>query len=195
MHSMIRTAVATATLALCIPFASATVLTFDDILGPDEYGATVPGNYGGLDWSAAGWAVFAGEFFPFTAHSGDARVTTGFESDDGASIIRFLTPTVFEGAWFAGYTDSKVQFKLYLNDVQVGLSSILTLSDTPAFLAAGWGSAIDAVVVSSPVQASYVMDDFTFADAAVVPEPATLALVLFGLGIGVASNATRRRRS
>lgn len=195
MHSLIRTAVATATLALCVPFASATVLTFDDILGPDDFGATVPTNYGGLDWSAAGWTVFAGEFFPFTAYSGDSRVTTGYESSDSASIIRFLTPTVFEGAWFAGYDDVTVKFELYLGGELVGSSSILTLSDMPAFLAGGSSTAIDAVVVTSSAQANYVMDDFTFADAAVVPEPATLALVLFGLGIGVATSATRRRRS
>lgn len=194
MHSMIRTVVASAALVLCSPFASATVLNFDDIVGPDDF-ASMPVNYGGLDWSAAGWSVFTGEQSPFSPYSGDGRATTNWDSDDSTTIIRFLTPTVFEGAWFAGFTDTTVQFNLYFGGAPVGMSSILGLSDRPAFLASGWAGAIDAVVVSSPFQASYVMDDFTFADAAVVPEPATLALVLFGLGIGVATSAARRRKS
>jgi hypothetical protein len=194
MLNIFRTLAVSAAIALCGPFASATVLTFDDIVGPDGY-ASVPANYGGLDWSNAGLSVFTGEQAPFTAHSGQGRVTTDW-IDGGpiSSTIRFLAPTVFDGAWFSGYSDSSVHFDLYLNGLLVASSTVLQLSDAPAFLDAGWHSAIDAVVVSSGFQASYVMDDLSFVSATAVPEPGSLALVLAGVGL-VAGLRLRRFRA
>ena len=191
MHPTIRSIAFSAAIALYAPLASATVLTFDDIVGPDGY-ASVPGNYGGLDWSNAGLSVFTGEQAPFTAHSGTGRVTTDW-TDGGpvASTIRFLAPTVFDGAWFAGFGDSSVRFDLYRDGLLVASSTSLQLSDAPAFLKAGWRSAIDTVVVFSGFQASYVMDDFSFETAAQVPEPGSLALVLAGAWL---AGAARRRR-
>jgi len=192
MHPFVRNIVLSAVLALSAPLASATVLNFDDIVGPGGY-AAVPGNYGGLDWSGAGLSVFTSEQAPFTAHSGQGRVTTDW-IDGGpiASTIRFLAPTVFNGAWFSGYGDSSVRFDLYFGGQLVASSSALQLSETPAFLNAGWDGVVDAVVVSTGFQASYAMDDFSFEDVAQVPEPGSLALMLAGFGI---AGAARLRRS
>jgi hypothetical protein len=183
MRLNFRNFAASVAIALCAPFASATVLTFDDIVGADGF-ASVPGNYGGLDWSSSGLSVFTGEQAPFTAHSGQGRVTTDW-IDGGpiASTIRFRSPTIFGGAWFSGYSDSSVRFDLYANGLLVASSTAMQLSESPAFLAAGWNSAIDTIVVSSSFQASYVMDDLSFTSAAPVPEPGSLALMLAGLGL------------
>lgn len=192
MHSILRNFAAGAAIALCVPFASATVLNFDDIVGPDGF-SSVPDNYGGLDWSGAGLSVFTGEQAPFSARSGQGRVTTDWiDGGPAASTIRFLAPTVFQGAWFAGYSDSSVRFDLYSGGRLVASSAALRLSDAPAFLDAGFTGAVDTVVVSTGAQASYVMDDLTFDSAVQVPEPGTLALVLAGLGVG---GAVRRRRA
>ena len=83
------------------PFASATVLSFDDISSDDFVAA----NYGGLDWSHGDWFAFSGEQAPFTPHSGDVRVASGFGDADAATAIGLGQGMTFQGAWFSGYED------------------------------------------------------------------------------------------
>lgn len=187
MQMHLRKAALAAALALAGPLAGATVLTFDDI-GAD---GAVPLNYGGLDWSAAGWSVFAGEQEPYTAHSGSFRAATNWGVDDAASEVRFAKPTVFDGAWFAGLGGATVRFDLYLGGQLVASSATLDPDATPRFLASGWSGAVDAVRVSSPWHASYVMDDFSF-QGAPVPEPQTVLMLAAGLAL--LQLALRRRR-
>ena len=191
MHPIIRKLAVGAALVLSAPFAAATVLTFDDIIGPDGI-AAMPVTYGGLDWSNAGMSVYTYEQAPFTAHSGQGRVTTDWTDNwPVASTIRFLSPTIFDGAWFSGYADSIVRFDLYFGGELVARSASLQLSEVPMYLDAGWNRAIDTIVVASDFPASYVMDDFSFSGVAQVPEPGSVALMLAGLGI---AGLARRRR-
>src|SRR5574343_192191 len=110
MRDFFPGAVRVSVLALCLATAasaaSATVLNFDDI----EDG-TVPLNYGGLDWSQAGWTAFSTPAEPYTAHSGAGRVATGFGAEDGSSLIRFGQSVVFEGAYFAGLEGAQLSFQ------------------------------------------------------------------------------------
>ncbi len=165
--------------------ASATVLTFDD-LGSDDF---VPVHYGGLDWSDSDWFAFSGAQDPYTPHSGSYRIATGFGDADVATSVRFAAPSVFQGAWFAGVPGATVTFLLYNAGVLVATSATLDPGATPQFLSSGYGGLVDRLVVSSPDQGFYVLDDLTFTRA--VPEPAIGALMLAGL---CAAGAVTRRR-
>ena len=171
--------------AAAAPFASATVLTFDDIAGDD----LVAAHYGGLDWSAGDWFAFSGAQAPFTAHSGNVRITSDFGDADAATAIGLGAGRIFEGAWFAGYEDVDVTFKLYDHGTLVATSSTLATSATPTWLTSGYAGLVDEVIVSSAAQGAWVMDDLTFSSA--VPEPASTALMVAGL-LALAAAARRR---
>ena len=140
------------------PFASATVLDFDDLAE-----GVVPANYGGLDWSAGDWSAFSDEGAPFTPHSGSMSISSGFLDPDSATAIGLGDGKTFQGAWFAGYDDVSVTFQLYDHGKNVATSSTLTTSATPTWLASGYAGQVDEVIVSSDAQDGFVMDDFTFA--------------------------------
>jgi hypothetical protein len=182
----------TLSLALCLaslaaaPLASAATLTFDGILAD----GSVDAHYGGLDWSRGDWFAFSEPQDPFTAHSGDVRVATGFGDSDAATAIGLGDGRTFQGAWFAGYEDVTVTFKLYDQGRLVATSATLATSVAPAWLASGYTGLVDEVVVSSGAQGGFVMDDFTFAPA--VPEPHAAALMAAGL-LTLAATALRRR--
>lgn len=175
-------------LVLCLTAASAasaTVLNFDDL---DD--GVVPLNYGGLDWSQAGWTAFSAPAEPYTAHSGAGRVATGFGAEDGASLISFGQSVIFEGAYFAGLEGAQLSFQLFSGGTLVYQSTQLDPSATPSFLASGYTGLVDAVRVSSANHGEFVMDDLSF--TAAVPEPQSYALLLSGLA--VVGWVARRRR-
>ena len=163
--------------------AFATVLNFDDIASD----GAVPAAYGGLDWTSAGWTVFSQPQAPYTAHSGDGRIASGFLAEDASSRIGFGQLAQFDGAWVAGQQGATLSFQLYLNGALVHESAVLDPSATPSFLASGYAGWVDSVVVHSSNHGEFVLDDLSF--TAAVPEPQT-ALLLAG---GLLALALRRR--
>lgn len=107
-------------------------------------------------------------------------------------------PFTFDGAWFSGTevqsNPVQVSYKLYndavdpINPVHQSALTSLPLTDGPAlFVASGWTEPITRIVIYGH-SGYYGMDDFT---ATPVPEPATYALLLAGMG--VVGFAARRR--
>lgn len=186
VFSLGKVAIGAAMLAT-LPSAMATVLNFDDL--PD---GVVTANYGGLDWSTAGWIAFSTPAAPYTAKSGDGRITNEFLGSDAASLIRFGSAgqtARFDGAYFAGLGGAVLSFELLLNGQVVATSATLDPSATPTFLASGYAGQIDAVRIKSQNHGEFVMDDFSFTQA--VPEPQSYALLLAGLMV-VARVARRK---
>ena len=188
MKKSFRILCAAVALAAIVPAASATVLTFDDI-GAD---GLIAANYGGLDWSQGDWTAYSLSQDPFTPHSGTFRATVGFGDSDANTAIGFGANTTFQGAWFSGFTDAPVTFEMFYQGNLVATSATLDPSATPTFLASGYDGLVDKILISSPNQSDYTIDDLTFTQA--VPEPQTYALMLAGLGV-VGFIARRRKQA
>ncbi len=162
-------------LVLCSGFAIAgpVVLNFDDLTGQ----AAMPSPYGGVnfpDWSYYDWSQP-----PFNAHSGNTRIY----NFDGVPTVTFVTPEVFDGAWFAGYNTA--QMNLYLGGTLVDTTGTIYLSDVPQYLVSGYSGMVDEIQFAV-TPGEFVMDDFTYT----TPEPASLLLA----GAGVLFLMVRRRK-
>lgn len=166
--------------------AAQTVIDFESV-------APCAGNsigvIGGVDFGSA-WLCYAQVQPPYTPKSGIARAY----SETAATSFSFLTPTTFDGAWFAGPSMTSITFALYLGGTEVATSATTFLNETPVWLAAGYAGAVDRVEVRTNLAQFYVMDDVTFGGTSVVPEPSTWALLGTGLA-GVLGVAARRKRA
>jgi hypothetical protein len=103
-----------------------------------------------------------------------------------------LSPTIFNGAYFAGPTSTTNWFELLLDGVTVAHSATLNLSTSPTFLASGYSGLVDEVHVRTNQPGYWVMDDVTYV-ASAVPEPPTWAMMILGFA-GVGYMTYRRRK-
>ena len=160
-----------------------TVLNFDDLGG-----GQIPVNYGGLIWNESWWTN-SGIQPPYTASSPPVTATSydnmNGVSWTGLSYIDFPAPTVFNGAYFAGYFT--VRYDLYSNGTLVLSTPDVAIGETPIFIPSQFSGAIDRVQIQGG-QGYFVMDDFSFG---VIPEPSTY--MLLGLGVAIVGLWQRKR--
>ena len=179
-----------------LPTAAQTVIDFESVPSCDNVRPNM-GVHEGVDFLDQ-WTCYGFPQSPFTPSSGSNRI---YAHDGGdylpSAFFEFVDgPTVFQGAYFAGTSDTDVFFRMFLSGTLVGTSSSLVLSSTPMFLTSGHAGAVDRVEVVGSNPGLWVLDDLTYGtdDAVgVAPEPATMLLLGSGL-LGLGTIAARRRR-
>lgn len=180
---------------------ASTVLTFENLDSSPAAYDVVPTPYQGLIFT--GWYFGVDTLYKpasglidlFTDYADPAN-PFDYVITNSNNRITSATPFIFDGAWFSGY--SGVTFELWKGSSLVATSASLPDAPgvdpyDPVFLASGYAGEVDTVVVSG-VQGYYAMDDFTFhrASTNAVPEPASAALAILGVGM---AGWMRRRQS
>lgn len=157
--------------------ASATVLTFEDLVG----GGPMPDPYNGIiDWENGVWNYYSSPQPPYNPNSGIVRTyESGF---DFTPSWQFLSPVVFNGAYFSGYSDATVQMDLYYGASLVYSTGLYAPSATPTFFATNYSGLVDSVVINTPRPDYWVMDDLTY-NATPTPTPEPSTMLLFGAGL------------
>jgi hypothetical protein len=161
--------------------AAPVVVTFDDL--PD---GSVPDGYGGINWNS-NWQVYSEPQDPYNPESPPARIYTNYSLHPGGNYeavsFDFLTPAVFNGAYFSGGYYTGVTFELFNGASLVATSATLYQTATPTFLASGYGGTVTSVAILG-YNGYYVADNITYSS---VPEPSTWVLMLAGFaGLGFA---------
>ena len=204
--SQLRRVAAAAALLCAMPFASAAVLTFNDLPAGTAFFTS---NYQGFQFgtnAAATNAFFYSNaatvnYMPFGGTGNFVAVdyqiydnnnpyqgTTAASLSGPQQLITNTTPFRFDGAYFSG-SDS-IGFKLYVGNTVV----FTTVTPTPvtpgttALVPSGYAGFVTGVEIFGR-QGFYAMDNFTYT---LVPEPQTYALMAAGL---LAVGGLARRRS
>ena len=177
---------------VAVPAAAQTVLNFDDLSGYN-----VLGTYRGVNFDS-NFVHYDIQQDPYNPKSGSTRIFGNYDKFPiTQSSMAFYVggSSVFDGFWLAGLGEGQVSFDLYKNGSLVGSSASVVSTSTPTFLASNYTGTVDEIRINA-INGYWVGDDFTFTTltpfGAGVPEPATWALMI--LGMGAIGGAMRRRR-
>jgi hypothetical protein len=185
---------AAAAAAFAATGAGATVIGFDDLSTSGCHCVAAPNGYQGLDWTQI--YIEGEEFFAPVSAAVVSPEHVGVSSLNGGS---FQTANgddfVFESAYITGdvyHATDQVQVIGYRDGAQVYSTAFNVLGTAPTLETFGW--TVDKVYFNSTYHAAF-LDDITLSGLrGAVPEPATWALGLIGMG-GVGATLRRKRRS
>lgn len=178
--------------------AHAGVANFDDLATAGDFaslGDISP--YAGLNWSADWYAGDTSiDGYANGAHSGTNYAVNGFGAD--AVDISSATAFKFTGAWFAapqGVDDKASWVNVTAYDASnhvIGSTGNVAIGASYVWVAGGFDN-VSRLSVSRD-SGWYVMDDFSTAAAAPVPEPGTALMLGAGLLVLGAGRRRSRRR-
>ena len=194
--------------------AGVQALDFEDLT--TDYDIPLASGYGGFNWDGGIGDVYAQSTADSPSSSGYANASTSGEMHvyNGTTTTGIITPisidwagtgnidfisAYFTSAWSSSQT---LSFEGWSDGAQVYKSSEYIINDSsPTLVSLNWTD-IDSLVIhnyenadSDNTRLNWAMYDFTFNNPLVstVPEPATYALMLSGLGL-VGFMARRREK-
>ena len=184
-----------------IGMANATVLTFEDTVyatsGSGPYDLSFDEDYGGLDWSNYFGIFHAPEMGNYGYQNGTVSGDYALFNVYGTNVsVSSNNQFDWNGAWFGSVrnnSSSRVAVQGYRDNVRIYEDTISLDWGDPQWFEANW-SDIDEVRFIGSWNSDYTrfaMDNFTFNEAAPVPEPATM--ILFGTGLLGLAAFTRRK--
>ena len=178
--------------------------------------AFLPANYDGFDWSVPGhpterWEICTYSYYNSTYSQSDTWHGSNFAYNDSGSLVMmmsdssdFTLTSLLADSWrnTNNQTSTSLTITGYNNGSLVG-STLVNFASSPAgmgLVTLGWNAPVDSVTFTASAEGKWWrVDDITYtpfnengSDNSVVPEPASMGILGFGL-LGLAATRMRRK--